>query len=359
MPSTSRSKKRKRGRNDLTQSIFTFGSEQLFDNFSSCSTNRDADLVLDTSQNSNTNSRNKRRNMMNTSFLYVLDTDGTFRLGRPTDSTWWINYVLLPPDKLTPRQRERFRDRFRVPYDYWKDFVMLLAETPDFSQWKNGSKTVCGKDSAPLELLSLGALRYIGRKCTFDDLMEITFISRRTHCRFFKTFIHFGSTTLYATHVKTPCHENELGSQIEMMIAAGFPGGLASTDATNVPMDSCDFGSRQTHKGYKLNRPCRTYNLSALRSRRIISSTGGHPSRWNDQSIVWFDDFVMNLKSGKSFLSNIFYLYEYDSDGRVVQVAYRGGWLLTDNGYHDWAVTIPPYKRCTNIQMVRWSQWVC
>ena len=38
-----------------------------------------------------------------------------------------------------------------------------------------------------------------------------------------------------------------------------------------------------------------------------------------------------------------FELYELQ-DGEVRAVRYRGAWVLVDNGYLNWAVTIPPLK---------------
>ncbi len=51
-----------------------------------------------------------------------------------------------------------------------------------------------GKEGVPFELLILGALRYIGRGWTFDDLEESTNISLSTHRQFFHTFIQVGAT---------------------------------------------------------------------------------------------------------------------------------------------------------------------
>ena len=46
-----------------------------------------------------------------------------------------------------------------------------------------------GKRGAPLSLLILGALRYLGRGWTFADLEENTAISIETHRTFFHEFV--------------------------------------------------------------------------------------------------------------------------------------------------------------------------
>ena len=52
-----------------------------------------------------------------------------------------------------------------------------------------------------------------------------------------------------------------------------------------------------------------------------------------------------------------FELYDYNDHGEVVRVEYRGPWILCDNGYLRWAVTIPPYKATTSREEIRFSEW--
>ena len=68
--------------------------------------------------------------------LYVLNPDGSLRRGEVTDSSWWVNYVILPEELLTSRLKKTFRDRFRMPYSEWKKFVDKLNEHELFSRWK-------------------------------------------------------------------------------------------------------------------------------------------------------------------------------------------------------------------------------
>jgi hypothetical protein len=71
-----------------------------------------------------------------------------------------------------------------------------------FPRWMG--KDATGKQSSPLELLILGAFRYLGRGLTFDDLEESTAISEEVHRVFFHKFIEVGSTILYDRWVKAP-----------------------------------------------------------------------------------------------------------------------------------------------------------
>uniref|UniRef100_A0A7S3PWF4 DDE Tnp4 domain-containing protein n=1 Tax=Chaetoceros debilis TaxID=122233 RepID=A0A7S3PWF4_9STRA len=92
--------------------------------------------------------------------------------------------------------------------------------------------------------------------------------------------------------------------------------------------------------------------------RRILSSTTGHPSRWNDKTLIRYDKFACRVHRGDILNDNIFELLEHDDNGNVVRVRYRGIWLMVDNGYLDWACTIPPLKRSNDVNEIRWSHWL-
>jgi hypothetical protein len=96
--------------------------------------------------------------------------------------------------------------------------------------------------------------------------------------------------------------------------------------------------------GTKLAHTCRTYNLTVNHRCRILSTTTGHPARWNDKTFMLFDDFVRGMLGGK-YLSDVeFSLLERDSEGIVSSIKYKGGWLLVDNGRLSWSTTMHPMK---------------
>ncbi|MGK3733523.1 MAG: hypothetical protein ACI8RD_002724 [Bacillariaceae sp.] len=73
-----------------------------------------------------------------------------------------------------------FRKRFQLPH---KQFLGLLAEielAEHFTRWAKGSKDCYNEPASPLSLLLLGALRYLGRGWTFDDIEEATAINKET-----------------------------------------------------------------------------------------------------------------------------------------------------------------------------------
>lgn len=287
----------------------------------------------------------------------VMGEDGNIRRGTWKDSLWWLNYVEAP-HLLTPRLKHKFRRRFRMPFESWQKLVLMLKNDDHFSVWHDGSTDAFGTRASPIELLSLAVLRYLGRKCTFDDLEELTFISERTHGRFFQAFIDYGSTILYKAYVISPQTADEAKTHMHEMNLAGFNGAIGSMDASNVIIINCRYGLRQAHLGHKLSKTARTYNIIVNHRRRILASTGGHPSRWNDKTIVLFDEFIQDLRNGKVLCDNEFELLERDADGNITSAQYKGVWVQVDNGYLEWSITIPPYKCCSDLKEVRWSQWM-
>ena len=54
----------------------------------------------------------------------------------------------------------------------------------------------------------------------------------------------------------------------------------------------------------------------------------------------------------------MFELYERYCNGSVFKVKYRGVWHLVDNGYLNWASTVPPMKTTMYRNETRWSEWI-
>ena len=73
---------------------------------------------------------------------------------------------------------------------------------------------------------------------------------------------------------------------------AGLNGAVGSTDATHVVAEKCSYGLQNNHMGGKMKHTARTYNIAVNHRRRILSTTTGHPSRWNDKILVRVDKFV-------------------------------------------------------------------
>ena len=287
--------------------------------------------------------------------------DGELQVLSPKETIWWLYYVansLLLEDS---HHQNKFRSRFRLPY---QNYLELVAECKKeihaqyFGRWQQRPSGTRGRKPHPIELLVLGTLRYLGRGWTFDDLEEATAISGEVHREFCHSFIDFGSTVLFKKHVIAPINYAEAKRHMAEFSEAGLDGAVGSTDCTNVVTEGCEFNLHNQHLNQKSSHTSRTFSLTANHRKRILHLTRGGPSRWNDQMMVRFDEFVSGIWEGKVLKDVKFQLYERDIHGNVIAVQYSGGYVICDNGYLRWSVLVPPFK-VTNLETeIRWSKWV-
>lgn len=109
----------------------------------------------------------------------------TYEREDPKTSSWYRYYVARPV--TSKKALKKFRRRFRLPYRAFVAFIRDAREHKWFP--KAEQKDAVGRDGTPLELLVLGALRYLGRGWTFDDIEESTGVSEEVHRRFFYDFV--------------------------------------------------------------------------------------------------------------------------------------------------------------------------
>lgn len=286
--------------------------------------------------------------------LLVRGTDGQLKEYTTKDTLWYQLYCSR--GDLCDRLLLKFRNRFRIPHHYYKELVEEISNDEMFNRWTG--KDCTGEPSSCLSLLILGSFRYLARAFTFDDLEEATAISRENHRQFFQVFIKYGSTTFYEKHVTIPAKTACPSVFEELFKQAGFNGCIGSGDATHVGMLSCASWATIQHKGHKLHIPSRSYNITVSHSRQILYSTSGHPSTWNDKSIVLFDTLIRGVHDGDIHSDYEFELLEYDNNGNIVKVIYKGVWFIVDNGYLSWSCTVPPEKDPVSYKYIRFSEWL-
>ena len=286
--------------------------------------------------------------------LLVRDDDDSLRELTPKDTLWYLLYVHTPP--RNDRLRRQFRLRFRMPYD---TFVSMCGDLTNHEMFDIYNKyDAVGDKASDIRLLLLGVLRYIGRAWTLDDVEEANGISRETNRRFLSLFLEYGSTILYRKWVIDPSLNKKISDQEKLFRLAGFNGCIGSSDATHVGMLSCAAWAQVLNKGYKLNMPSRTYNITVDHSRLIHGSTLGHPATWNDKTLILYDELVCGVNNGNIPDDFEFMLYERNEKGEVVEVAYKGVWFMVDNGYLNWSCTVPPVKDGTSYEVIRFSEWL-
>jgi hypothetical protein len=272
----------------------------------------------------------------------------------PLESLWYILYISNRNTECH-RFQQKFRRRFCMPHS---SFIGLVADARAgnwFPTWMGKSCT--NKPLSPLGLMILGSLRYLGRGWTFDDCEEATAVGEETHRRFFHQFITIGSTILAKKYIHTPQSSSEIKSHMEEFQMAGMPGACTSSNTTSIVHELCSHRLQRIHKGFKTKYPTRTYNLTVNHRREILATTSGHPGSFNDKTLVMYDEFITDIKSGNILDDCEFELLER-RDGVVFPVKYKGVWIVVDNGYHNWSITVPPISNSCHRDEIWWSEWL-
>jgi len=298
--------------------------------------------------------KKRRASPTKSNFMRYDAETGQYVPMRPEDSVWYTLYVQNYPQ--SPKQLAKFRRRFRMPY---QKYLELLEDAKNGGWFPRAERPNCAnKMGVPLSLLILGALRYLGRGWTFDDLEEATAISEETHRRFFHQFITVGSTVLFDKWVVAPRTAEEAAEHTAEYEEAGLPGCIGSSDGTHIVAEKVQARLKNAHLGAKESHTARAYNLTCNHRRWILNTTRGCPSSFNDQNMQVTDSLLVALYRGDVLSDVEFVLLDYDSDMRVVEVRYSGPYTITDNGYLPWPVTVPPEKWPYTYWMAVWSKWV-
>ena len=217
-------------------------------------------------------SNRSKRSVKKRHTLLYRDTDGSVKPLTWDKSIWYLNYIENPKPGEKNRWNEKFRKRFRMQYESFIELAMMAEASPKFDRWKR--KDAVGLRSAPTRLMLLGALRYIGRGWTFDDIEEATAIHEETHRQFFHVFIDWGSSVLFDEWVVPPQTVEDLREHTAEFVMAGFNGCIGSIDATHVSMERCSHWLWQSNKGFKLNMPSRTTLRSIIEGESFLLQLG-------------------------------------------------------------------------------------
>lgn len=240
------------------------------------------------------------------------------------NSNWYRCYVEQSERCMDPRKKrgKKFRRRFRMPMKCFRELMGIIRDEIWFD--KAEKPNALGQDGAPLELLVLGALRYLGRGWTFDDLEDATGISEETHRRFFHNFIKACRLHLFPKYVVEPTSAEEIADAMAEFAEAGFDGCIGSADATHIIMEKCSSRLKNQHTGGKLSQTARAFEITVNHRRRILSTTVGFPGRWNDKTIVRFDSFINRIHRGLLYEDVNYELFHGDG----TKYPMHGAWIL-------------------------------
>ena len=68
------------------------------------------------------------------------------------------------------------------------------------------------------------------------------------------------------------------------------------------------------------------------------------------------ENLATQMRKDQIMTDNVFEFLDYDDDGVICSVKYRGAWLLVDNGNLNWSTNILPMKQTIFYKETRWSE---
>jgi hypothetical protein len=133
-----------------------------------------------------------------------------------------------------------------------------------------------------------------------------------------------------------------------------YSGCIGSSDATHIVHEKCSSRLKNSHLGLKSTMATKVFNVVVNHRRRILNTTVGLPGRWNGKTVVLFDNMLGGIHLGELYANIKFKLNDRDGSTHC----YSGVYVIVDNVYHRWPVTVPPYTDTTSMDEFRWSKWV-
>jgi hypothetical protein len=151
-----------------------------------------------------------------------------------------------------------------MPHNSFQAIVAMAAqEDALFRRWREGAVDAIGQPAAPLPLLILSVLRYLGRGWLLDDLSESIGISEEVIRVFLHSFLLFGSTILFDEYVIAPTTPPaEAAHHTREYFIAGLPGCVGSCDATHIVFEKIKYRLRQSHLGFKSSHTSQAFNIT-------------------------------------------------------------------------------------------------
>ena len=146
-------------------------------------------------------------------------------------------------------------------------------------------------------------------------------------------------------YVYLPCNIMELSQRSKCYGKVGLPGCCGSIDVVHIKWSSCPTGDHNCSKG-KAGYPSLAFQCITDYNRRVIGIYGLQFGTCNNKEIVKVDPNVYPIWT--RWYKDVSWKY-YTSDGRVQKE--RGMYLICNNGYHHWPISIPPYAKADSASL--------
>jgi len=203
----------------------------------------------------------------------------------------------------------------------------------------------------PLTLKLLACLKILGRGIVFEEVAEACLMGTETLRAFFHLFVVRFSKAFSSRFIRAPAIASEVQEASDLYARLGFPGCVGSIDCTHVRWVKCPSQTLHSHVG-KEKFASRVFQVVVDATRRILVFTSSAPGSVSDKSVAHVDPFIRTLRTNSLFTEFQYHLR--DEAGRPVE--HRGAYLISDCGYHDWAVFAKPIKNSTDHRDIIYSK---
>ena len=247
-----------------------------------------------------------------------------------------------------------FRSLFRMPLAKVEELTDILISRGYIRAPRSHRFRVEFRERS--ELLVMSALYRLGTGIPFRQLRSMCHISASEARLFYADFLN-AMVEMKDEYIYLPRNVTELRRTTKFYEEVGLPGCCGSMDVVHVKWSSCPTGDHNRAKG-KADHPTLAFSCITDYNRRIIGIFGPQFGTRNDKEIVKVYPNIHHVRTG--WFKDVSWQY-YDEDGRVKKE--RGAYLICNNGYHRWPISISPYANAdcasregyfsTNIESVR------
>jgi len=276
-----------------------------------------------------------------------------YQFGNIFQSCWYHKFLMPDKDgvegsrsktqRISGRDRQgAFRATFRLTLDKVEKIAQLMINKNVIMPTRRINTAVAVQVKAELHVL--GALCVVGHGLPFGVISTYSNISKEEHRLFFHKFIDFFFEQ-HKDYIYLPRDANELRNVMQKYRAVGLPGAMGSKDVVHVKWSRAPAGDFNRCKG-KESYPSIAFQCISDFNRRIMGVSRAQYGTRNDKSIVRRDHNVNAIRS--EWYSAVEWEY-FTIDGEVRTDV--GCYLICDNGYLRWPMSICPYLHADKTSM--------
>jgi len=254
------------------------------------------------------------------------------------DHSAWMVLFLRPSEARLERLKDKtsyagrmFRRMFRMNFGMFLRLVELVAEEQADATSRFftgfGLPDATGTRRGDLGLYVLGVLYTLGRHQAQFDLYPVTYIKEAAHNRFFHDFVKWFRIKRFPELVRAP-DKDEMKNCMFEYAAAGFPGCFGSVDSTSMWHLMAPAATKISLTG-KEHLAVYRYQIVVDHKGRILHVTKGFKGTDNDITIAKFDEFLVDVRTGK--YDGLVEYELFDSQGGTMM--FTRPYLICDGGY--------------------------